>query len=215
MSNAIYYYLLGDRAACTAPPRRSCSSRRRMHSPRDVVLGPQRQTTPARIRASASRTRDACARTGDAAAAAEGNLSLVVGRLPVMRVAYMVHAGREERRRVWVRSRGGAPPCLIHYWLRGTAHKMRSALSADTVVRPAGIREQNSAQVLSAIEVNVYGTRRPTSSISPVDRRTTTRSLFIYCRRAHSAAHLQLALPPARRPLPARPHPPARTLLTP
>ena len=50
----------------------------------------------------------------------------------------------------------GAPPCLIHYWLRGTAHKMRSALSADTVVRPAGIREQNSAQVLSAIEVNVY-----------------------------------------------------------
>ena len=156
MSNAIYYYLLGDRAACTAPPRRSCSSRRRMHSPRDVVLGPQRQTTPARIRASASRTRDACARTGDAAAAAEGNLSLVVGRLPVMRVAYMVHAGREERRRVWVRSRGGAPPCLIHYWLRGTAHKMRSALSADTVVRPAGIREQNSAQVLSAIEVNVY-----------------------------------------------------------
>ena len=144
MPNAIYYYLLSDRAACTALPRRSCKP-----SPHGQ---PSRRgagaTTPARIRASASRTRDACARTGDAAAAAEGNLSLVVGRLPVMRVAYMVHAGREERRRVWVRSRGGAPPCLIHYWLRGTAHKMRSALSADTVVRPASIREQNSAQVL-------------------------------------------------------------------
>ena len=51
---------------------------------------------------------------------------------------------------------------------------------------------------------------------------TTTRThhsglhlLCIYCRGAPSAAHPQLALPPARHPLPARPHPPTHTLPTP
>ena len=43
-----------------------------------------------------------------------------------------------------------------------------------------------------------------------------THSFFIiYYRGAPSAAHLQLALPPARCPLPVRPHPPARILPTP
>ena len=69
---------------------------------------------------------DACARTGDAAAAAEGNLS---GRRSTPSNESCIHAGREERRRVWVRSVvGGASPCFIGC---GTAHNDRHSVQTQ------------------------------------------------------------------------------------